>query len=282
MSLLPQEHGAYGQIGFPLATSFAVAGLTMPAVLTGLSAVAGFLAHEPVLVLLGRRGARARRKQGRRAGVWLAVTATTGGVAGLTALWLVPAGIRWSFAAPLLAAALLGVAIASNREKSAIGEVAAALTGSLLALPVCLAAGAPSAIAIAVAAAFASMLVAETLAVRVVILSTRGGGNPRATRITRYATWLWSAAAAVGLGTAAAQEWLPWGALGAAVPGLLAAIFLAATPPPPTRLRVVGWTLIGTSAATALSRAPERARGPPQPPSVAARRDRVPWAAASR
>ena len=35
MALLPKEHGAYGQLAFPLVTAFAVAGVTMPALLHG-------------------------------------------------------------------------------------------------------------------------------------------------------------------------------------------------------------------------------------------------------
>ncbi len=58
MSLLPKEHGAYGQMAFPLATAFAVAGMNAPALLIGVAVLAGSLAHEPVLVLLGMRGTR--------------------------------------------------------------------------------------------------------------------------------------------------------------------------------------------------------------------------------
>jgi len=101
MSLLPKEHGAYGQLALPLVTSFAVAGVSTPAVLLGLAVVSGFLAHEPVVVLLGRRGARAKREQGRIAAVWLGVTAATTIGAGAAAFWAVSPSIRWSFILPL-------------------------------------------------------------------------------------------------------------------------------------------------------------------------------------
>jgi Cu/Ag efflux pump CusA len=45
--LLPKEHGAYGQIAFPLATAFAVAGVSAAGLFLCITAVAGFLAHEP-------------------------------------------------------------------------------------------------------------------------------------------------------------------------------------------------------------------------------------------
>jgi uncharacterized membrane protein YdjX (TVP38/TMEM64 family) len=43
----PKEHGAYGQLAFPLVTAFAVAGIPPAAALTALAAVAAFVAHEP-------------------------------------------------------------------------------------------------------------------------------------------------------------------------------------------------------------------------------------------
>ena len=63
--LVPREHGAYGQLAFPLITSFLVAGVSTVSLLIAASVVAGFLAHEPLLVLVGRRGARAQRQQRR-------------------------------------------------------------------------------------------------------------------------------------------------------------------------------------------------------------------------
>lgn len=60
--LLPHEHGTYGEVLFPLASAL-VLGQANPAAwgLT-LVAIAGFLAHEGFVVLLGSRGGRARRE----------------------------------------------------------------------------------------------------------------------------------------------------------------------------------------------------------------------------
>jgi hypothetical protein len=52
-----------------------------------------------------------------------------------------------------------------------------------------------------------------------------------------------SVAAAAGLVAAAVPV--------ASLPGLLAAVVLALRPPPPTALRVVGWTLVAVTLATA-------------------------------
>jgi hypothetical protein len=252
MSLLPREHGAYGQLVFPLVTSFAVAGVTTPALLLGLAAVAGFLAHEPLLVLLGRRGPRARHNEWLRAGVWLTICGATTVGAGGAALWSMPAGARWSLLLPLLPTAFLAVALSAQREKSPPGEVAVALALSLVAVPACLAAGASTRIALSVAVVFALVFVTGTLSVRVVVLKVRGGGNPFAVRATRLIVFILAAGAAVGLVAAGSRTLLPWTALIAATPGLLAAVALAARAPSPARLRAVGWTLVSTTAAAAL------------------------------
>ncbi len=58
MAFLPKEHGAYGQLAFPLVTALAVSGTSVPAGLIALAVVACFLAHEPLLVLLGMVSSR--------------------------------------------------------------------------------------------------------------------------------------------------------------------------------------------------------------------------------
>lgn len=250
--MLPREHGAYGQLAFPLATALVVAGVTSPSVLIALSAVAGFLAHEPLLVVLGRRGARARRDHGSRAVIWLLTTATIAVAAGGVALWLAPASSRWSFLVPLLPTALLAAAVASNREKTAAGEITAAIAFSSVAVPVCLAAGTALSTALSIAIAFASLFAGSTLGVRIVILKVRGGGDPRQVRTARRLLFILMVCVSVGLVMAALSAVLPWTTLLAISPGLLVASALALRPPAPTRLRTVGWTLISTSTAAAL------------------------------
>ena len=236
----------------PLLTAFAVAGASRASLLIGLAEVAGFLAHEPLLVLLGRRGVRARREDGRRAGWWFGASAATTVAAGLVALWQVPPGMRWSILLPLVPALVLGAAVSAKDEKTTRGELAAALAFSLAAVPVCLAAGAPVSTALAVGITFAVVFVADTLAVRSIVLAVRGGGDPRAARSARIAVLVLTVAAAVGLAVAGLRAVLPWATLGAAAPGLAAAAWLAMLPPRPTQLRAVGWTLVGTSVIAAL------------------------------
>lgn len=248
--MLPKEHGAYVQLGFPILTALAIGGLSVSAILTAVAAIATFLGHEPVVVLTGRRGPRARREAGGLAVFWLVIAATVTATAGLAAIVLCAAGARWSFLVPTSGAVLVAWLFAIHQEKSASGEVAVALTFSSVALPMCVSAGMPWMTGVTVAISFATLFVAATLAVRVVVLGTRAGGNPRAVRVTRAGLGLVCLVSSVLLVTL--RRWsVPWTALGAAFPGVLAALAIALSPPAPTELRRLGWTLIIASAVTA-------------------------------
>lgn len=251
MSLLPQEHGAYGQMSVPLVTAFAVAGPSVSGALTAFSVVAGFLAHEPLLILIGRRGPRARREVGPRAMRWLlgwGIAALAAGVAGIVTA---PADARWSFLLPLVPAAWLAVAIAKGREKTWQGEAAAAVAFSLTVVPVCLAGGVPITTALTVAIPFALMSVSAILAVRAIILRVRGGGQTRATAMMRTATIALAVIAGAALAASAAGQLLGWGVFAASAPGLVAAATIAMMLPPPAKLRTIGWTLVAVSLLTA-------------------------------
>src|SRR5512138_3779118 len=74
-SMLPHEHGAWGQLAMPLLTAFAIGRPTAAALALAAAVVLAFLAHEPAIVLLGQRGRRARDEDGDRARRWLATSA---------------------------------------------------------------------------------------------------------------------------------------------------------------------------------------------------------------
>jgi hypothetical protein len=251
MLFTPREHGAYGQLALPLLTSFAVAGVTTTAVLLAVAVVSCFLAHEPLLVLLGRRGARAKRENGSRAVRWFALTMVTAAAAGVGVLWVMPPAVRWSLVLPIAPALIVAAAIAAGREKGAAAEIAVALAFSAVALPLCLVAGAPATIAAAVAIAFGVVFVVGTLAVRSVILAAHSR-TVAAAGSTRVAVLLLVGAAGGTLAASATRALLPWAALAAVAPGLAVAAWLVLFPPVPTRLRGVGWTLVAATTATAL------------------------------
>jgi hypothetical protein len=247
----PKEHGAYGQFVFPLVTAFVVAGVSPAAILTSVAAAAGFLAHEPLLVVLGRRGLRAKRDEALRARRWLVFWGAVAVAAGFAGLWLTPAGTQWSFILPLVPSAVVAVSLFVGREKSTIGEIAVALAFSSVAIPVCLSSGAPLPTALAIGVVFAAVFTAGTLCVRAVVLNVRGGGDPHAVRATRVVLLVLSVAFASALALGVVLAAWPSATLIAVVPGLALSLGLAARPPAPTRLRAVGWALVCVSAAAA-------------------------------
>jgi hypothetical protein len=197
------------------------------------------------------RGPRAQRELRRSAVRWLGGCLAIGLAAGIGVWLTLDAAARWSLAVPLAPALLLATATVRGREKSSLGEVAAALAFSGAAVPVSLAAGAPLEIAWTVVIPFALLFVTCTLAVRVVILRTRGGGNPRVARVTQRAVLFLAGAGMTMLALLSGTEILPAAVPLAAAPGLLTAAVIAARPPAATHLRTLGWNLIAVSVATA-------------------------------
>ena len=174
-----------------------------------------------------------------------------GTTSGLLAVDATAPSLRWTFIAPLIPAAWLAWAVATGREKTTVGETAAAMAFAAAALPISAAAGRP-AIGGAIALAFGLLFVLATLAVRVVILRTRGGGDPNAVRRTRAAVVAIAGAGALVAFAAASDGVLAPAAVTATAPGVLFVIALAAFPPPAARLKKVGWTLVGVSALTSV------------------------------
>jgi hypothetical protein len=248
---LPREHGAYGQLAFPLVTAFGVSGVSVAGLLLATAVIAAFLAHEPAAVRCGQRGVRAARECGAAAARWLWACLAIALGAGIGAALVLDPSIRWSLAVPLLPALVLIGAMVQGREKSWYGETAAALAFAGAAVPVVLAAGAPAAAAWHVAVPFALLFATTTLAVRVVILRVRGGGNPQATAATRRAVMAGSLGALIVIAALATANVVSTAMLIAAAPGLATAIVVAARPPAATRLRVLGWSLVTVSTLTA-------------------------------
>jgi hypothetical protein len=249
--MLPREHGAYGQLAFPLLTSMIVAGTAYPSLCLAISVTALFLAHQPLLVLLGHRGARARAADAHRAWWWLTGTLIVATATAILAVDATAASLRWTFLVPALPAAWVAYAALRGRERTLLGESGAALAFAAAAVPMCAAAGRPATGA-AIALAFALLFVLATLAVRIIILRTRGGGNQKAVRRTRAATVASASVGAVIALVAASDGIVAWGAVAAIVPGALIVTLLAAFPPPAARLKKVGWTLVAVSALTSV------------------------------
>ena len=252
MCVLPREHGAYGQIAFPLIAASAVAGASAASLLMTVTVIAGFLAHEPAAIVLGQRGGRVKRELGASATRWLVCYLALGVAAGLAAVTRLDAATRWYLAIPAVPAIVLMVAMIKGREKSWFGEAAAALAFAGAAVPIALAAGASVDTALAVAIPFALLFTTTTLAVRVVVLRVRGGGDPGAAAATQRAALILSAISTLVIAGLTLTGWLASSVLLAAAPGLLTGTIVAARPPAATRLRTVGWSLVAVSTLTTL------------------------------
>ena len=252
MTLLPKEHGAYGQLAFPQLTALTAVGVSVSSGLWTVAMIAAFLGHEPLLVLLGRRGTRRRREEFRSAARVIGVIAAIGMMAGGAALWTAPPHTRWSFVVPLLPTLIALIAIARDSEKTTMGEVAVATTFAFAAVPLAITAGASAQVALAIAIAYWMVFVSATFAVRIVILRVRGGGNPAAVRKTRGALAALEVVACIAVAIAIGEELLPTVLLVAVAPPLLMSMVIAAFPPPPTRLRHVGWSMVAATLVTAI------------------------------
>lgn len=250
--MFPREHGAYAQLLFPMVTALIAAGATRAGLAIALALVAGFLSHEPALILLGHRGTRAKRDRTQAAVAWLAVTGVVMVVsAGIAAASLDPP-LRWSLGVPLAPAVILVGAMIAGRERSWYGELALALMCSGAAVPIAHAAGATWAAAAGMALPFAALYTSTTLAVRAVILKVRGGGDPAAAAATRRSALIFVVAAALGLALSARAGVLPPPVLAASAPGLMSGATLAWLSPSPARLWTIGWTILALSIVTSV------------------------------
>ncbi|HTM01900.1 MAG TPA: YwiC-like family protein [Vicinamibacterales bacterium] len=247
----PREHGAYGQAFCPLLTAFAVAGVARPSVFTTTAIAAMFLAHEPLVMLLGHRGRRDQTAQAGRAWWSLMICLMVATASGVLAIDATHPDLRWTFLLPAVPAIWLLRAIVTGREKTLSAEVTVALAFAGAAIPLCAGTGHVTA-GIVIAAAYALVFILGTLTVRVIILRTRGGGNPAAVHRTRLATFAVAMLGALIALAGAANGVVSWLAVAAIVPAIAFAMTLAAYPPPATRLKKVGWSLVAVTVATAV------------------------------
>ncbi len=245
-TLVPHEHGAYGQLIMPLVTALAVARPTPAALALGAALVVAFVAHESLLVVLGQRGKRALEGDGPRARRVLAILGSVTIVVGAAGLVLAPPPARVALALPIVLAAAVAWLVLRRREKTIAGEtvVAAALASG--GLVVALAGGASVRIAVACWIAWVLAFAAATLAVQVILVRARSKG--------RRDPGLSHAAATVvlvaGAFAAAAGAALPWTAAVAVLPTAALSLVVCLARISPKRLRELGWAMIGSGVAT--------------------------------
>jgi len=252
-SLWPREHGAYAQLGAALVSAFALAP-AWRSLAQGILTAALFLASEPLLVLLGRRGPAtgARRRLaalGVLAGLAAAAAWAGAPVAQLKAL--APAGV--------LGLGLFALFLA-GRERTAAGEVLAAWTFAAAALPMAAAGGRPGPGAV-LALTLAAVFTLGTAVVHGHLMALRRDGS--APHLAAFLLGLALAAAAWAL--------LPLRAALGLLPMTLAALAVWLLPPAPRRLKAVGWAAaVCALAGGILAAAMLRTQPPPPRPLAAA------------
>jgi hypothetical protein len=245
--LLPREHGAYGQLLFPIATALAIGDHGATGFAIAGACAAAFVGHEAVLTLLGQRGGRAARQRRRDAIFSLACCAALAAASAAWALAHMMPASRVSLVLPATLAVALLPFIWSRREHTTAGEILAALSLSSCGVPIARAGGVGLSRALICWLVFALSFTVATLAVRSTIArlkNTHSAGSGVA---------FWLAAASVALSLAGASRgWIPPAAPLALLPVCGLAVGLSLFPPHPRHLRAVGWSLVTATAVTAI------------------------------
>lgn len=246
--LFPREHGAYGQLVFPILAAVASGTPTAQSLLLVVAFLAAFVAHEPLLVLLGQRGPRARREQHEdavRTLVWAGATAIADAA---IAVVFMPPGLRWTVFVPAAFSLAAVPMIVKQQQKSTTGELHVVLTLASCALPVGVAAEATAREAAGCWFIMTLGFWAATLAVRGTIARQRR--EPAIVlRLTAFVLAVATPFVVVLMSHRFHLHPMLWLAT---LPLSLAAIVLAVFPPSARRLRVIGWTLIGGGGSAAL------------------------------
>lgn len=239
-SLLPREHGAYGQLATPLVAALAMGHPGLSAIALTLAGGAAFVAHEPLLVAVGQRGGRARREDGARARTWLAALGGAAIAIGAAGLFAAPAAARVAAGVPIALAALLAPFIARRAEKTLAGELVAVAALASVAVPVAIASGVPEQAAWSAWLVWCAGFGGATASVRVLLVHRRA---PMAL-LRRLVP---AAVAALVIGALAFEGRIPaWSAL-AAAPMLAVAAAIGAIAPHPRAMHRVGWSLVASS-----------------------------------
>jgi hypothetical protein len=244
-SLAPKEHGAYGQLALPLVAALASVRPGLASLLAAGAAVAAFVAHEPLLVVLGHRGPRAQRELGERARSRLMVLVPLGLSAFAGALVAGGPSARLAFVPP----ALLGLAfvplVLRDQEKTLGGELLAAAALTATGLPVALLGGGALSASLGAWGAWALGFGASTVAVRATIAAHK---SPRAARAGGSPLGWWMlglfTAATLGLGFALEPRVLT------ALPLVALSWAVMGTRPHPRHLKKLGWSIVAASLVT--------------------------------
>lgn len=244
--LWPREHGTYGELLFPLATALILGRPGITAWALCAVALGGFLAHEGLVVAMGRRGDRTRREDGARARTSLLCF---GGLALLGAVLALPGLERNVALAATLAMVLSCLAIGAawlGAERRITVTLIAALALSAWSAPVAMAGGVPMRTSYGLWAIWFAAFAMATAAVESVMARS-------ARRSPRRAQLLCAGLAVLANGGVIASTQyglLPPAASSTLIPMSIAALLIAGTHIPARRMREIGWSIVAMSAVT--------------------------------
>jgi hypothetical protein len=232
----------------PLVTGLAIGGVGAAPVALAVAAALAFVAHEPLLVVLGQRGARLRAECGREAGCLLAGLGGLALLAGAGGVALAPPGARPATLVPAGLGLVVVLLVWRRRERTVPGELLVAAALSSCGFAVAAAGSAPLGVALRCWVTWLLAFAAVNVTVHTVLGRLRSHGA-----VDRRPV----AATVVGgaLGTTAllvAEGILPSVVLVALLPTALTALALTVVPVPPRRVRTSGWALMAATGATAL------------------------------
>ncbi len=234
--LRPKEHGAYGILGVPLITALLIGGINTGALLIFVAAVAGFLANEPLLVLWGNRGNRAKQAHphARRSALRRISVAI---VCGSVALFLVDDVTRWFLAACLILASLGFSFAVGGKHRSLAGQLLGIIGLTLPSAAILTSAGIQWGEALEFWAAWVAASSAASVCVRVTIASIKP--TTTAADIRMHDALLVVALGSFAAGVLYGHRF--WWAL---LPMFVCAVALRIARPHPRHLKRIGWALI--------------------------------------
>lgn len=237
-SLWPREHGAYFQLGVPLATACLARAPTLATFALTAGAALAFLAYEPLLVVLGHRGPRRKAADGDRARARFGLLAGGAAILGISGLVLAPSA---RVAATIIAVPTIAMLAFVWRRAvhNVAGELVAAVALTGASMPVLAASGASLSLALVVWLGWALGFGASVLAVHRVIARHK---RTAATIDLVLAIVM----IALVLGAAAGSM-----ALALATPLVALSAVIIVAPPSAARLRAIGVAIAVASVAVA-------------------------------
>lgn len=245
--LLPREHGAYAEVVFPVLTGLTVGSTSIAAIGLAIAAVAFFLVHEPIAVMTGSRGARAKEIWGTKARDRVILLSSVGIACGIAAMLVADSQTRLATLAPLGCGTILLPAFLSGRLKSVSAEVLVIAALSLIAVPMVISNGVAWSMGWTTAGVWFLVFSLGTLGVHAI------KAKAKTTTRGKWTIIVTPLAGAVTVFTCFGAAWtgrLPLAVALALMLGGTVAVVLSIIPVHPRRLKTVGWTLVTSNVIT--------------------------------